>query len=60
MEKQNLHIVFHNPNTEEETAKFIAKLIARNLAERMLLSRNGEQRMASYGSAELDIALDFN
>jgi hypothetical protein len=28
-----LHINFHNPNTAEETAEYLSKLIIRNLAE---------------------------
>jgi hypothetical protein len=31
-----LHITFHNPNTDEETAKYLTKLIAENIAEKVI------------------------
>ncbi len=30
---RQLHITFHNPNTAEDTARYLAKLIITNLAE---------------------------
>ncbi|WP_277668759.1 hypothetical protein [Caproiciproducens galactitolivorans] len=33
---QVLHITFHNPNTDEETAKYLTKLIAENIAEKII------------------------
>lgn len=43
MKKQALHITFHNPNTKEETARFLTKLIAQNLAEKMIFSQGNGQ-----------------
>lgn len=33
---QVIHITFHNPNTEEETARFLAKVIASSLADQII------------------------
>lgn len=30
---QRLHITFHNANTTEETARFLAKILAESMAE---------------------------
>lgn len=47
MKKQVLHITFHNPNTKEETARFLTKLIAQNLAEKMIFSQGNGQGLDS-------------
>lgn len=43
MKKQTIHIMFHNPNTEEETAKFLTKLIAGNIADKIIQSQANRQ-----------------
>lgn len=36
MKKQSIHIAFHNPNTKEETTKFLTKFIAGNIADKII------------------------
>lgn len=36
---RQLHITFHNPNTTEETAKFLAKLLVKSLMEQVSFGR---------------------
>lgn len=43
MKKQTIHITFHNPNTEEETAKFLTKLIAGNIADKIIQTQASRQ-----------------
>lgn len=41
MKKSNeiLNITFHNPNTFEETTKFLVKVIAENIADQIILNK---------------------
>lgn len=43
MKKQSIHITFHNPNTEEETAKYLTKLIAGNIADKIIQAQANRQ-----------------
>ena len=52
MKKGNkLHIKFHNPNSEEETAKFLTKLIAEIAVEQYLSSKSNNN---IYGNTKND------
>lgn len=46
MKKQALHITFHNPNTDEETAKFLTKLIAEKIADKIIQAQANRQYIA--------------
>ena len=37
--KHHLQITFHNPNTVEETVKYLAKLIAKTLVEEEIIRK---------------------
>lgn len=52
MKKDNkLHIRFHNPNSDEETLKFLTKLIAEIAVEKYLSSKSNNN---IYGNTKND------
>lgn len=50
---QVLHITFHNPNTEEETAKYLTKLIAGNIADKIIQAQAGRQNKIDSAPSSL-------
>lgn len=42
MNRHILNITFHNPNTNEETASFLTKAIAEELAEKIIWEQSGK------------------
>lgn len=44
-----IHITFHNPNTAEDTAKYLTKLLAQSMVESVI--RNGAAEVGRTKSA---------
>lgn len=40
MKRPALNITFHNPNAEEETAKYLTNLIEENIADKIIQAQN--------------------
>jgi len=42
LKNQSLHITFHNPNSDEETARFLSKMIAQHFADSIIRNEMAE------------------
>jgi hypothetical protein len=49
-EKTKLNITFHNPNTPEMTEKFLCKIIAQNLVERVIKQQSEVAKQAELAT----------
>ncbi|MGX8700393.1 hypothetical protein [Caproiciproducens sp.] len=57
MKKQSIHITFHNPNTDEETAKYLTKLIAANIADKIIQAKASRQYIADSNLSSSTVGL---
>lgn len=57
MKKQSIHITFHNPNTDEETAKYLTKLIAANIADKIIQTQASRQYITDSNLSSSPVGL---
>jgi len=57
---RQLHITFHNPNTTEETAKYLAKAIAKNLLDQATIRKQAIEDNEKRQSQSIAVSFASN